>query len=121
MNISRMIHLVSMHQAIPSRKLFLQNSEWVVKSDRALAEVEDKKLVEENHGIAGKVFYYTTDNENTMKAAFVQQKNVRNLYIETRYIHLFFILICLFIMVQFVRGTGCSIRREIRDPIIYYR
>ena len=52
-------------------------------------------------------------------AAFVKQKNVRNLYIETRYIHLFFILICLFIMVQFVRGTGCSIRREIRDPIIY--
>ena len=25
---------------------------------------------EENHGIAGKVFNYTTDNENTMKAAF---------------------------------------------------
>ena len=25
---------------------------------------------EENHGIGGKVFIYTTDNENTMKAAF---------------------------------------------------
>ena len=29
---------------------------------------------EENHGIAGKVFVYTTDNENTMKAAFGKEE-----------------------------------------------
>ena len=32
------------------------------------------KTTEENHGIAGKVYNYTTDNEPTMKAAFDKQE-----------------------------------------------
>ena len=52
---------------------------------------------EENHGISGKVFNYTTDDENTMQAVFVKhERNVCNLYIEIRCILLFCILIWLF-------------------------
>ena len=48
MNISRMIDLASMLEAIPKRKFFflLWNIEWVVNSNGGLAEVEDDKLAE---------------------------------------------------------------------------
>ena len=46
MNISRMIDLASMLEAIPKRKFFLWNIEWVVNSNEGLAEVEDDKLAE---------------------------------------------------------------------------
>ena len=40
---------------------------------------------EESHGIAGKVFMYTTDNENTMKAAFgVHERNGCFAHIESK-------------------------------------
>ena len=43
MNISRMIDLASMLEAIPKRKFFFL---WVVDSNGGLAEVEDDKLAE---------------------------------------------------------------------------
>ena len=43
------------------------------------------KTTEENHGIAGKVFNYTTDNEPTMKAAFcIDERNGCFAHIESK-------------------------------------
>ena len=54
--------------------------------DKNAANYRDRvDKTEESHGIAGKVFMYTTDNENTMKAAFgVHERNGCFAHIESK-------------------------------------